>query len=174
MKSLEKDRNRRYDTANGIALDIQNYLADLPVQACPPSAGYRLRKFVRRNQRALATAALVGVLLLVAVGAVVGSLVLMARRDRAARQRSTERGLLEALAQTETYLGEGEKQMDNPIRWKLTVALAEGAARRAEGLLATGEATAELARQQRPGSRRRGCGAAGQRRARRTGPHPPG
>ena len=40
MKALEKDRNRRYETANGFALDVQRYLADEPVQACPPSAGY--------------------------------------------------------------------------------------------------------------------------------------
>ena len=50
MKALEKDRARRYETANGFAADVQRYLADEPVQACPPSAGYRLRKFVRRNK----------------------------------------------------------------------------------------------------------------------------
>jgi eukaryotic-like serine/threonine-protein kinase len=50
MKALEKDRNRRYETANGLALDVQRYLADEPVQACPPSASYRLRKFTRRNR----------------------------------------------------------------------------------------------------------------------------
>ena len=50
MKALEKDRSRRYETANGFAMDVQRYLADEPVQACPPSAGYRLRKFVRRNK----------------------------------------------------------------------------------------------------------------------------
>src|SRR5262245_16465935 len=49
MKALDKDRNRRYETASGFALDVQRYLADEPVQACPPSAGYRLRKFARRN-----------------------------------------------------------------------------------------------------------------------------
>ena len=58
MKTLEKDRNRRYETANGFAADIQRYLSDEPVQACPPLASYRLRKFARRNQRALATASL--------------------------------------------------------------------------------------------------------------------
>ena len=42
MKALEKDRNRRYETANGFARDVQRYLADEPVQACPPSAAYRL------------------------------------------------------------------------------------------------------------------------------------
>src|SRR5436189_2679319 len=53
MKCLEKDRNRRYETANGFAADIQRYLADEPVEACPPSAGYRLRKLLRRNKAAV-------------------------------------------------------------------------------------------------------------------------
>ena len=65
MKALEKDRNRRYETANGLAMDLRRYLADEPVQACPPSAGYRFRKLARRNRAALSTAALVGVLLVV-------------------------------------------------------------------------------------------------------------
>src|SRR5207244_11334378 len=43
MKTLEKDRNRRYETANGFAADVQRYLADEPVLACPPSVGYRFR-----------------------------------------------------------------------------------------------------------------------------------
>ncbi len=50
MKALEKDRNRRYETANGLAMDVQHYLRDEPVEACPPSALYRLRKFARRNR----------------------------------------------------------------------------------------------------------------------------
>src|SRR6476619_1769028 len=52
MTCLEQDRNRRYETANGFAADVQRYLNDEPVQACPPSLGYRFRKFVRRNKRA--------------------------------------------------------------------------------------------------------------------------
>jgi WD40 repeat protein/serine/threonine protein kinase/tetratricopeptide (TPR) repeat protein len=55
MKALEKDRTRRYETANGLARDIQRYLADEPVEACPPSAGYRLRKFARKHRSVLAT-----------------------------------------------------------------------------------------------------------------------
>src|SRR5262249_29294398 len=66
MKALEKDRNRRYETANGFAMDVQRYLADEPVQACPPSAGYRLKKVARRNQRALA---MIGCLALVLLAA---------------------------------------------------------------------------------------------------------
>jgi tetratricopeptide (TPR) repeat protein len=64
MKALEKDRNRRYETANGFALDVQRYLNDEPVLACPPSLGYRLRKFARRNKGALLTTALVAAVLL--------------------------------------------------------------------------------------------------------------
>ena len=45
MKCLEKDRTRRYETASGLARDVEHYLADEPVEAGPPGAGYRLRKF---------------------------------------------------------------------------------------------------------------------------------
>jgi serine/threonine-protein kinase len=68
MKCLEKDRNRRYETANGLAMDVQRFLADEPVLACPPSAWYRLRKFVRRRRAALATATLLGLAVLLAGG----------------------------------------------------------------------------------------------------------
>ena len=50
MKALEKDRTRRYGTADALAADVQRYLDDEPVQACPPSLAYRLRKFVWRNR----------------------------------------------------------------------------------------------------------------------------
>ena len=64
MKALEKDRNRRYETANGFAMDIQRYLAGEPVLAAPPSARYRLREFARKHQAALTTAAAFVLLLL--------------------------------------------------------------------------------------------------------------
>lgn len=69
MKALEKDRNRRYETANGFAADVQRYLNDETVQACPPSAGYKLRKFGRKYRTALNIAAVV-VALLVAAAAI--------------------------------------------------------------------------------------------------------
>src|SRR5437773_5648492 len=56
MKALEKDRTRRYETANGFARDIERHLQDETVEACPPSAGYRLSKFLRRHKRPVATA----------------------------------------------------------------------------------------------------------------------
>lgn len=65
MKALEKDRTRRYATALGLASDVERYLSDEPVEACPPSAGYRLRKFVRRNFAAIASGGLVAGALLV-------------------------------------------------------------------------------------------------------------
>jgi eukaryotic-like serine/threonine-protein kinase len=70
MKCLEKDRNRRYETANGFAADVRRYLAGEPVQACPPSSGYRLRKFVQRNKAAVAAGVcILTMLAVVAVGA---------------------------------------------------------------------------------------------------------
>ena len=65
MKTLEKDRNRRYETANGFAADVLRYLNDEPVLACPPSAWYRFRKFARRHKVAVrAGATFAGLLLL--------------------------------------------------------------------------------------------------------------
>jgi serine/threonine protein kinase len=65
MKCLEKDRNRRYETAKDFAVDVQRYLNDEPVLACPPSAGYRLRKFARRNKGLLTATMLIAIALVV-------------------------------------------------------------------------------------------------------------
>ncbi len=66
MKCLEKQRDRRYETANGLARDIERYLADEPVEARPASVGYRLQKFVSRHRNALAAASAFAFLLLAA------------------------------------------------------------------------------------------------------------
>jgi tetratricopeptide (TPR) repeat protein len=68
MKCLEKDRARRYETANGLAMDIQRHLSNEPVVACPPSRVYRLQKMVRRNQGVFAAAAVILVLLVGGAG----------------------------------------------------------------------------------------------------------
>src|SRR5258706_846846 len=65
MKCLEKDRIRRYATANDLALDVQRYLDDEPVLARPPSRAYQAQKFMRRHQMAFAAAAAISATLLV-------------------------------------------------------------------------------------------------------------
>jgi tetratricopeptide (TPR) repeat protein len=83
MKCLEKDRTRRYETANGLVADITRHLNNEPVTARPPSAAYRFQKLVRRNKAAaIASAAIVSALVL-GLGLAVAALV----RERAARQR---------------------------------------------------------------------------------------
>ena len=81
MKALEKDRSRRYETANGFAKDIQRYLEGDPVEACPLSASYKLKKFARKHRAALATVGAFA-LLLVAATAVSAGLAVWANRER--------------------------------------------------------------------------------------------
>jgi len=69
MKALEKDRTRRYETASSFAADVRRFLAEEPVEARPPSAWYRFRKFARRNKAALTTAALVAASLVAGLAA---------------------------------------------------------------------------------------------------------
>jgi len=64
MKALEKDRTRRYETASGLAMDVERHLADEPVLACPPSFRYRFAKFARRNRVAFTTSIVVLVAIL--------------------------------------------------------------------------------------------------------------
>jgi serine/threonine protein kinase len=99
MKALDKDRNRRYETANGFAMDVQRYLADEPVQACPPSARYRLGKFLRRNRGPVLAASLV---LLALVGGVIGtSLGLLQAQRAAAAERQAKETAQQRLMQIE-------------------------------------------------------------------------
>src|SRR5262249_555643 len=93
MKALDKDRNRRYETANGLAQDLQRYLADEPVLACPPSAGYRLRKFVRRNKVPVLAASLV---FLALVGGIIGATWGLFQADRAREAEAQQRSRAEA------------------------------------------------------------------------------
>ena len=97
MKCLEKDRNRRYATANGLAADLRRFLADEPVHACPPSAGYRLRKFARRYRGPLRVA--VVVLTALVLGTVV-SVWQAVRATLAERRTQAERDRAEASSKT--------------------------------------------------------------------------
>jgi tetratricopeptide (TPR) repeat protein/tRNA A-37 threonylcarbamoyl transferase component Bud32 len=168
MKALEKDRNRRYETANGFALDVQRYLAGEAVQAVPPSAGYRLRKFARRNKTAIGVAGMV-LIFLVLLGSGAG----WALRDREAREREiaqetarklalTEEGIRQALdrgtksrAELHAILtkpGGVQELLNQPARWELFIktaqaelAQAQRLAVRAEGSL-DAESTAAINR----------------------------
>jgi serine/threonine-protein kinase len=89
MKALEKDRNRRYETANGLAMDLQRYLCDEPVTARPPSAVYQLRKFARRHKGPALAASLV---VLALVGGVIGTTwgMLAAKAEAATEKQVTK------------------------------------------------------------------------------------
>ena len=93
MKCLEKDRERRYETANALARDIQRYLADEAVEARPPSAGYRLSKFLRRHRGLVLAASLV---LLALIGGIVGTTYGLIRADRARADEAKQRGIAQA------------------------------------------------------------------------------
>ena len=106
MKALEKDRTRRYETASGLARDIERYLEGEAVEAGPPSARYKLSKFARRHRTALATAGVFAVLLLAGVAASTYSAI----RARQA-EAETKRALAEAKdakAKTDEALKESE------------------------------------------------------------------
>lgn len=105
MKCLEKERERRYETAGALARDIQHYLADEPVEARPPSVRYRLGKFVRRNKAPVAAASFV---LLALVAGVFGTSLGLLRAIKAERlaesrflEAETQRGLAADLAEKE-------------------------------------------------------------------------
>jgi eukaryotic-like serine/threonine-protein kinase len=134
MRCLEKDRTRRYESASSLARDIERHLGDEPVEASPPSTGYRLRKFARRNKRALVTAALLGAILMAAVGAVAGTIGWVAR-DRAARRAKLTDDIQLALQEAQT-LGDQARTLvdDDPNQWQVTLAAARSAIKRAAAL----------------------------------------
>jgi eukaryotic-like serine/threonine-protein kinase len=105
MKALEKERERRYETASALAADIQHYLHDEPVSACTPSSAYRLRKFARRNRVAITTAALVSAAL--TVGAVAS--VWQAVRATKAESKATEQ--LVQIQQSQQEVQQGLEQV---------------------------------------------------------------
>jgi serine/threonine protein kinase len=84
MKALEKDRRRRYETANDFAADIMRHLTDQPVEACPPSAWYRFGKLARRNRVALVTSAVVATALVLGTAVSTGEAIRATGAERAA------------------------------------------------------------------------------------------
>jgi serine/threonine protein kinase/Flp pilus assembly protein TadD len=137
MKCLEKDRNRRYETASSLAKDIERYLHNEPVQACPPSARYRLGKFVRRHKGAISLVVFVFV-------AVAGAGLSMgwALRDRAVREEEIER---DQQARQQALEKRVYTALDDAAGFQAVAKWAEAVAavKRAEGILADG-GSAEL------------------------------
>ena len=130
MKCLEKDRTRRYETANGLAADLERHLGNEPVVARPPGTGYRVGKFVRRHKAKVAFALVVA---LAIVAAVLGQSVnlVRARRAEAAAKAATEeqKRLLELAeqAQAEAEIGRFRAQL-NEQRAQVNARQAEAAA----------------------------------------------
>jgi serine/threonine protein kinase/tetratricopeptide (TPR) repeat protein len=115
MKCLEKERGRRYETADALARDVARYLADEPVEACPPSARYRLGKFLRKHRRPLATA-VAFLVLLAAAGALAGWQVAreaQVERDRALGQAKREGAVRNALERTRELRDEARQGRDS-------------------------------------------------------------
>ena len=112
MKCLEKDRTRRYDTANDLAMDVQRHLAGEAVEAAPPSTAYRMRKFVRRHRVGVIAGLLVAIALVLGViGTTGGMFWALRERDRAnvEKAKATLAARLEAQArrQAEEKQAEG-------------------------------------------------------------------
>ena len=105
MKCLEKDRNRRYETASAFAADVQRYLSDETVLACPPSAWYRFRKFARRNKAVLTTATALAAAILLAIGSLISTVTVLAESNAQINQEQKE---------TENALGR-EKQVNDDL-----------------------------------------------------------
>ena len=103
MKCLEKDRRRRYETVSGLAREIERYLADEPVEARPPSFGYRAGKFLRRHRGPVAAAAIV---LLALVGGIVGTSLGLVQATEARQDEVVQRGLADENAREATEQAE--------------------------------------------------------------------
>ncbi len=117
MKCLEKERSRRYETANGLSRDLEHYLHDEVVEARPPSASYRLRKFVRKHRMGLAAAASFAALLIAAV-VVSGWLALRRMRAEAIAQemwQQAEASANDARANANAWLKVSEQHLEAVI-----------------------------------------------------------
>ena len=111
MKALEKDRARRYATANDFARDIQRYLDDEPVEACPPSRIYRLQKFTRRNRTAVLAAAAVGLALVLGAGVAAGQAYRATKAEKLAEEQLQIATEQQRLAKQQTQLAQEQKRL---------------------------------------------------------------
>ncbi|RYD40346.1 MAG: serine/threonine protein kinase, partial [Verrucomicrobiaceae bacterium] len=130
MKAMDKDRNRRYQTANSLAMDIQRYLADEPVIARRPGRFYLLGKFIRRNRPACISAAAIAVALVVGMGA--ATVLYLRERDALIRQEWLRKDA-EAARTEEARLRKQAQARANISR--VAVLLSEGKFEEADALL---------------------------------------
>lgn len=146
MKCLEKDRNRRYATANGLAADLQRFLAGEAVEARPPSSAYRLTKFMRRHRGAVASAGLLLASLICGFAATSWALVRARAAERDATRQSA-RAVAVSDFLTKDLLGQASPEL-NPRSEHVTVEqLLDRSAQSLEGTTAldqTPEAKAEV------------------------------
>jgi WD40 repeat protein/serine/threonine protein kinase len=153
MKAIEKDRTRRYETASGLAADVLRYLHDEPVEASPPSAGYRLRKLARRNRAALVTSAAFASLLIAAV--IVSSW--LAFREKAAREASDRSAALASAeaenAQKSRLAAEAQRKLADEQRQRTETEKARADANAAQA--DRGRQQAEIARKSAEAEKRR-------------------
>src|SRR5215212_4335748 len=117
MRALEKDRTRRYETVNALAADVQRHLDGDAVEACPPSRTYHLRKFVRRNRAAVATAAGVVFVLATAGGISTWSAVRASRAERFAEREARASRTQAAIAEAvNAFLNDDVLGAANPLK----------------------------------------------------------
>jgi eukaryotic-like serine/threonine-protein kinase len=120
MKCLEKDRTRRYDSANGLAMDLKRHLGNEPVMARPPSAAYKFQKAFRRNKLAYSA----GIAILAALVVGLGSATVMFIRERAALRREQQQRLQ---AQSSQKVAESERQRSRQLLYAADMNLAQQA-----------------------------------------------
>jgi serine/threonine protein kinase len=143
MRCLEKDRSRRYESASGLAADIERYLNSEPVVAGPPSAGYRLRKFLRRNKGPVSAAA--AIVLMLVMGAAISAWQAVRATKAEAEALQSAKLAMEA-KQTEAELPRSEAQAKQAAE---ALAAAERQARAEAEAAAEGEKKANAKAQKR-------------------------
>jgi tetratricopeptide (TPR) repeat protein len=138
MKALEKDRNRRYETASALAADVRRYLNEEPVEARSPSAWYRFRKMARRNRAAVLAAALVTAALVAGI---------VATTWQAVRATDAEQEARAAEATTKAALGKLEQEQGKTVEALGEARRAGRLTRQALRVLTDGAITGKMARQ---------------------------
>jgi hypothetical protein len=138
MKALEKDRQRRYETANALALDVRRYLNDEAVLARPPSQSYRLKKLIQRNKVVYASGAAVVISMLVGLG-VSTRMFILERQGRLEQSRLRQQADAARMESEQARAREARLRQEAEAREKVTqavVLLGHGQTEEADALLA--------------------------------------